>query len=174
MKVSRVFAKKMVPLKGLSLLAHLYATFSAVIFLLIMFTQAADVATRILWRPVTGMDELVCYGMAIVVSCAIFYTALHGGHVTTDLLLSRLPARLKRVTVSVILLLSSLSIVVMAWQGILLGLETQARGLRSFVLTLPLFPFRYILAFGCMLAAIVFLVDFLRSIGGGDGSLDRG
>lgn len=148
----------------LSLLMRFYSFSCVFTLLLVMLMQTADVSARLLFRPIIGADEIISFGMAIVVSYSIFSTALSRGHVMVDLLLSRFSSQMQRIVASITLCLTCFVIILIGYENILLGLEIQKNGIRSSILGIPIFPFRYIVAFGCILAFLSYFVLFLRYV----------
>ena len=67
-----------------------------------MGLTAADVACRYIFnRPIIGVFELTEYLVLILIFSFIGYTQSQGGHVSVDLLLPRLPASYRHISLQI-------------------------------------------------------------------------
>jgi tripartite ATP-independent transporter DctM subunit len=130
-----------------------------------MVLTAADVVLRYLFnRPITGAMELTEYMMAIVVSFGLAYTAVHKGHVSVDLVISRLTDRVQALAKCITLLLCLGFFSVIAWRSVFYGEVLRSGGYTSSALYIPAYPFAYVVAFGSAMLCLVFLVNFLENL----------
>jgi C4-dicarboxylate transporter DctM subunit len=130
-----------------------------------MVLTAADVVLRYLFsRPVTGAMELTEYMMAIVVSFGLAYTAVQKGHVSVDLVISRLSARAQALVKSITFFLCLCFFSLIAWRSICYGEVLRSGGYTSSALYIPASPFAYVVAFGSAMLCLVFLVNLLENL----------
>lgn len=128
-----------------------------------MFLTAADVILRKLANmPILGSYELISYMMAITISFGLAYCAIEKGHVTIDLLLSRLSRHTQAIMNSVTGLLGLVIAALMTWQTCVYITLLIKSGLTSTVLLMPVFPFVGIVAFGIAIFSLVLLLHFLE------------
>lgn len=130
-----------------------------------MFLIAADVLLRYcLNRPILGSFDISEYMMGVIVSFGLAYCAFMKGHVSIDLLVSRLGQRRRAVTDAINSFLGFGILALMAWQCFRNIKILLASNIVSSVLHIPAFPFAAIVAIGITLFALVLLIDFLNSL----------
>lgn len=142
---------------------RLMALASGGVLLLLTGFTTLDVALRYLFNaPFSGSLELTEFAMAVIVFLAIPFCGWTGGHIAVDLFerwlvrpgLSWLPA--------LIALVGAVLFALITWQVLL---ETTATlNQRSNMLRWPHFPFRYTVAFGCAVFALVLLIQGVQSL----------
>lgn len=147
--------------KKLGIFSSLLSYVGAAALFFMMLLTTVDVAGRyILNKPITGVFELTEYLVLILIFSFLAITQAQGGHVSVDLLLTRLPAKL-RFAVNLINHLACLALMaVIFWMGFLNALESKAVGEVSPNLAIPKYPFVFFLALGCL----IFCIEYLRNI----------
>jgi len=127
-----------------------------------MLITAADVVGRDLFNhPIPGVIELSQYLLAVSILLGLAYTQQIKGHVEVSMLISRLSAR-AQLRVSLLgTLLSLFLFVLLAWQGLVVGLEEKTV---SDMLRVPQYPFRLLVAVAAFLTFLELLIDLGSSI----------
>ena len=137
----------------------------AIVLAMMMFLVAVDVTLRYtIDLPVKGSVELVELMMIVVVFLAVAYTASQKGHVSIELVTSRLPQRAQAILDIFTSFLSLGFIILVIWRSILRGNTMWHDNHVTIVLGIPIFPFLYIIAFGCILLAIILIANILDSL----------
>ncbi len=135
---------------------------SGAILMLLMLGTVADVALRYIFNaPFRGSLELTEFAMALIVWLSMAYCGWVGGHIAVDLLdrwlnrpaLAWLPALLSLLGAGVFML--------MAWQIVLETLDTMSK--ISNMMRIPHYPFKFAVAFGAAMFAVVLLVQAATS-----------
>jgi len=135
---------------------------SGAVLMLLMLGTVADVALRYLFNaPFRGSLELTEFAMALIVWLSMAYCGWVGGHIAVDLLdrwlnrpaLAWLPALLSLLGAGVFTL--------MAWQIVLETLDTMSK--ISNMMRIPHYPFKFAVAFGAAMFAVVLLVQAATS-----------
>ena len=130
-----------------------------------MFLTAADVLLRYVFnKPIMGSYELIQYLMAITVTVGLACCGLAKGHVTLDVLTSRLPRRTRAIINSVVGLLGLIIASLITWQTCIYITILQKSQLTSTVLLIPIYPFVAIVAFGFAFLCVVLVLHFLEFI----------
>ena len=130
-----------------------------------MFLTAADVILRYSFNsPIQGTYELTQYMLAITVVVGLSYCAIEKGHVTIDLLTTRMSRRTRAIFDSVTGFLGLVVAALMTWQTCIHIVMLQKSELVSTVLLIPVFPFVAIVAFGIAFYCVVLIVQFLESV----------
>lgn len=147
--------------RKLGVLSSLLSYVGAAALFFMMLLTTVDVAARYLAnRPITGAFELTEYLVLILIFSFLAITQSEGGHVSVDLFLSRLPARL-RFAVDLITHLVCLGLMALIfWMGTLNAFDLKSVGEASPNLGIPKYPFAFFLAFGCL----ILCVEYLRNI----------
>jgi tripartite ATP-independent transporter DctM subunit len=135
------------------------------ILTVMMVLTAADVVLRYLFNsPITGAMELTEYMMAIVVSFGLAYTAVQKGHVSVDLVISRLSARAQALVKCITFFLCLGFFSIIAWRTVFYGDVLRSGGYTSSALYIPASPFAYMVAFGSAMLCLVFLVNLVENL----------
>ena len=124
-----------------------------------MLLTAADVILRAFRRPILGTYEIVGLLGAIVIAFAMPQTTLQEGHVSVEILVSRLSGTAQRV---IFLITRSLTIMLfgfVAWECFQYGRDLKEAGEVSMTLCLPTYPVLY----GIALAAVAVILVVVRS-----------
>ena len=124
-----------------------------------------DVVGRAVFnRPLFGTEEMVALLGVMVVGLALPYTHSQGSHIGVEIVVSRLPRRVRGRLALVTGGLSTLLFVLVAWRMALYGWTRQQSGVVSMNLELPEHLVVYALA-GCFLVfALRMGLDVLRGM----------
>ncbi|HUU65585.1 MAG TPA: TRAP transporter small permease [Dehalococcoidales bacterium] len=129
----------------------------------IMVLTASDVILRYVFnRPIVGSFDLTEYMMAIVVSFSLAYCAFFKGHVSVDIVVSRLPRRAQAVIDGITGLLGIILFSLITWQSFVYMKLLFDSGLKSTVLLIPRFPFAGLVCLGSAFLTVVLVADFLE------------
>jgi TRAP-type C4-dicarboxylate transport system permease small subunit len=121
-----------------------------------MLLTSADVFSRDLFNtPIPGTIELSQYLLAVFILLGIAYTQQVKGYVEVTLLTSRLPPRARSILSIIATLLSLFIILVLVWQGWVVGIEEQTV---SDMLRIPQYPFRILVAVAAFLTCLELLI----------------
>ena len=128
-----------------------------------MVLTASDVTLRYVFnRPIVGSFDLTEYMMAIVVSFGLAYCAFFRGHVSVDIIVSRLPQRAQAVIDGITGLLGIFLFALITWQSWIYMKLLFNSGLESTVLLIPRYPFAGLVCLGSAFLTIALLVNFLE------------
>ena len=131
---------------------------------------AVDVALRYLFNhPIMSSHELVMFLMGIAVFTTLSYTATKKGHVRIELLASRFPKKIRKISDIIMSILSTGLFALITQQTIVRALSLRAEGLTSSILHIPVYPFYLFAAFGFALLCLVVLMNMVASMMGTDG-----
>ena len=133
----------------------------------IALVVTVDVLGRSIFnRPIRGGPEIV----ELVMVLAIFFMLPHvtgaGEHITMDAFVSLIPQRVRRVTSVVfdIVILSMLAL--LTWQAFAGAFFAKNFNSITATLSIPHYPFRFVLAAGFALAFLTFLLRLARNLTG--------
>ena len=115
--------------------------------------------------PIRGIGEVVEVMMVLLIFFALAYAAARGGNIAVTLVISRLPQR-ARVVFGIITCFLSVGVVgLISWRSIRGGIRMMLYwGEETAVWGIPIFPFRFALAFGITLLCLKLIADFVRSL----------
>ena len=129
----------------------------------------ANIASRTVWEPIRGTFELMGYFGAVVTAAALAFTQLNRGHIAVNVLINRFSKktqqRLNRFNNAACTLFFTL----IAWQMARKAYGFMQTGEVSETLRVIFYPFTYLVAIGCGVLALVFLVDCLPVTRSGKG-----
>jgi len=135
-----------------------------VLGLLVLFITADVIGRYILNRPIKGDFELVVLAAGIVGSFSLAYTLVLEGHIRIDIATSHLRRGVRRGLDILAYLLGLIFWVLATWRSVVYGVTVKKSNLVSGMLPIPVYPFVFIVAFGCAVLCLVFLVKLVHSL----------
>jgi TRAP-type C4-dicarboxylate transport system permease small subunit len=136
---------------------------SSIGILMLMIT--ADVIGRFLFdRPIMGTVDIAQYAMVVAVYCSVAYCAVVKGHVSVDLVVSRLPQRVQAAIDSVTHLFSLALFSLVAWGATRELVRSIGREEVSWTINIPTWPFRIVLITGVVMLYLVLLIDLFHMV----------
>lgn len=132
------------------------AFLAAACLIVVMLLVVASVTARFFGTAISGSYELTQLLISVTIAFSLVYTAMHKGHVVVQVVLTRLPARVRRIAGVLISLLSLVFWGLVAWGGAKFAI---GKGLKetSETLDIPHLPFRAMFALGILLFALSYL-----------------
>jgi TRAP-type C4-dicarboxylate transport system permease small subunit len=121
-----------------------------------LLTTGEVIGRNLFNRPIAGTVELSEYLLAIFVLLGVAYTQQVKGYVGVSLFVSRLPVRGQMVLNIISTLLSLFIFAILAWQGLIVGMEEKTV---SDMLRVPQYPFRLLVAAAAFLTCLELLID---------------
>ena len=133
-----------------------------------MLVTLSDVIMRMVWRPIVGSIEIICFSGAVVVGFALPYSSWKRVHIFVDILILELSQR-SRITLRVATKsIGSLLFLFIGVNFILYSLNLIKTGEVSGGLRIPYYPITFGLALSCFLESLTLLCDVLKLVKGGD------
>jgi TRAP-type C4-dicarboxylate transport system permease small subunit len=148
-----------------ALLNRALAGIAGLLLVGMMLFTVADMVLRALGRPVAGSYEVIGWLSAAAMALALGYTQMHRGHVSIDLVVTRLGGRPRAVValathVIALLLFGAVTAYVARYGQVL-----QASGSLSETLKAIVHPWVYVVALGAGGLTLALLVEVVRSAG---------
>lgn len=132
---------------------------------LMMFLTGTDVTLRYIFnRPIAGAYELTELMMVILVFWGLAYTQLEKGHVAIELVFSRLPKTAQAIADIIVYCLCLGLFALLVWQNVVQAKSKMATGLVTGTLTIPVWPFYLVVAFGCLIMCLLLLIELIGSL----------
>ena len=161
----------MVALEKISSLLNQALLWIAGLFLIAMIAiTGANIVTRLFGLPIRGTFELMGYFGAVVTAFALGYTQIKRGHIAVDIVVLRFSEKTQRILQAVNHLVCMAFFVIVAWQVFKHATTLWETGEVTETLQIVYYPFTYAVALGCLILAVTFFVDILKSILGDRGS----
>lgn len=130
----------------------------------VMLLTFGDVAGRYFVAPIKGAYELTEIGLIVMVFFSLGYTQRMRGHIAIGLLVDRFPPKIQALTDALMYLLSAVLILFMSWQLWVYAGSLRDSNSVTGDLSIPVFTFVWIAVFGSLQFALMFLVDFIKSL----------
>jgi len=156
-KLSRLLNKILVLIAGLFLVGMILLTCS-------------NILLRIVWVPVKGTFELMGFFCAIVTAFALGYTQIKRGHVGIDLVVNKFSTKAQRILSSINYLICMIFFAIAGWQIARWATTLWKTGEVTETLRIIFYPFTYAVALGCLVLALVLLVDLVKVLIAGRGA----
>ena len=131
---------------------------------LMLLTSADVIGRAALARPIPGIVELSSYMLDVFILLGLAYTQQVKGHVRVSMLTSRLPQRAQQSLEILVTLLSLFIMVLLAWQGWVVGMEETAV---SDMLRIPQRPFKLLVGVAAILLCLELVVDLVSAVTAG-------
>ena len=142
-----------------------YKHLLALLLLAILVVSIIDVAGRyLLNKPLQGADDLVRFGMGLVVFAALPAVCRAGEHIVVDLLSGRMPAWARALSERIFRIAAALLLGFIAWRLYVLGAAAQDSGERSPILLLPYPPLIFAMAAFALISGLVEIVRAFEPI----------
>ena len=148
-KISRFLNRTLVWMAGVFLVGMVLLTCS-------------NIFLRLVWAPVRGTFELMGFFGAIVVAFTLGYTQVKRGHVAVDILVTQFSKKTRRILDSINYSICMIFFTATAWQIARWGTTLRRTGEVTETLRIIFYPFTYGVAFGCIVLALVLLIDLLK------------
>lgn len=128
----------------------------------LMLLTTIDVIGRAFFaRPIPGIVELSSYMLDVLILLGLAYTQQVKGHVRVAMLTVRMPFRLRTLVEIFVTLLSLFVMVLLAWQGWVVGMEETAV---SDMLRIPQRPFKLLVGVAAFFLCLELLVDLSAAL----------
>ncbi|HOO91584.1 MAG TPA: TRAP transporter small permease subunit [Syntrophales bacterium] len=152
-RMSRILNKLLIAIAGLFLVA-------------MMSLAGANVVLRSFGVPVKGTFELMGLFGAVVAAFALAKTQIERQHIAVDVLIRVFPAGVKRALCVVKYLIGAIFFILAAWQTGQLGTNLWQVHELSETLRIAYFPFVYAVSLGCVMIALVLIIELLKVFNG--------
>jgi TRAP-type C4-dicarboxylate transport system permease small subunit len=114
--------------------------------------------------PVSGSMEMTELALGILVTFGLGYCALHKGHIRVDLLLQYTSRKANLWFDIFTYAISFIFFIGVVWQSWVTGFSIHESQLSTAVLSIPIYPFPFVMMLGLAILALVLIRDFLQSI----------
>jgi TRAP-type C4-dicarboxylate transport system permease small subunit len=133
---------------------------------LLMTLTIVDVVLRGFKSAVPGTYELVAFMGALVIGLAMPLTQRARGHIYVEVIVSKLPPRIRDGFHFVTRLMVIALFAVIGWNLVTYGINLMRVGEVSPTLRMPFWPFAFAVALGCLGQCLVSAGEIVRILGG--------
>lgn len=132
----------------------------------LMLLITSDVIGRFFFnKPISGTVDIAQYSMIIAVYFSVAYCAVAKGHVSVDMLVSKLPGRLQDI-IGVFTGLASMALFFfVGWGAVEQLMRSISRNETSWTVNIPTWPFRLALLAGILMLFLVLLIEIVHTLG---------
>lgn len=151
--------------KSITRAADLFNWVAAVALVGMMLLTCADVIMRRSFnQPIPGAYEIVSLLGALLIAFALAYTTAQKGHIAVEFVIQKFSKKTQRAIDAVNHLLGITLFGILAWQSVLYAMDLRASGEVSMTVQIPIHPFVFGIAIGCVLVSLVLVLDFSKSL----------
>ena len=122
----------------------------------------ANIFLRVVWVPLKGTYELMGYFGALVTAFALGYTQMKKAHIAVDVLVTLFKPKVQLILQGINSLICAIFFSIAGWQLSQYATTLWKTGEVTETLLIAYYPFAYGVAGGCLLLALVMLVEFLK------------
>jgi TRAP-type C4-dicarboxylate transport system permease small subunit len=132
-----------------------------------VFLTCTNIFLRAIWAPVKGTYELMGFFGAIVTAFALGYTQMKRGHVGIDLVVNQFSPRTRKILNGINYFICMIFFALAGWQIAKWATTLWKTGEITETLRIIFYPFTFGVALGCIVLALVLLVDLLKVLAEG-------
>ena len=136
----------------------------AALFLIVVLTCVDVVSSKLFLAPVFGSLDVIMLAQLIAVSFAVAITLIMGRHVEVEFFVMLLPKRLQSGIDCIVNFLGLGLFILIVWRLFAYGYGMQLGGEESMTARIPMAPFAYAAAVGCIPVCLIYLQKLLTSI----------
>ena len=151
------------------ILNRMFMLVAGVFMAAMILITCANIFLRIVWVPIKGTYELMGFFGAVATAFVLGYTQMKKAHISVDILVNQFSQKTRNVFNAINYLVCMVFFAVVGWQIFLLAINLRSTGEVTETLRIVYYPFTYGVAFGCILLALVLLIDFLKIFFTSDG-----
>lgn len=139
--------------------SRLIVWIAACALLSMMLLTCADVVGRYIGYPVKGTFDIVGLLGTFVVALPLAYTQMLKRHVAMEFMATHGSRLVQAIANIIVCLLGIGTYALIAWRCVVLGSKFWTVGRVSDTIEIAIYPFVYVVAFGCALNCLVLLTD---------------
>jgi TRAP-type transport system small permease protein len=137
---------------------------AAILGMLVLMLIYSIIARRVINVPLKGSMEMTELALGVITFFTLAFDSLKGESMVVELITERFPRRCQDIIGAIIRLLSTGILGILCWQLIVQGMRLYGYHQTTTLLSIPVYPFLYIAAFGTFLLAVIYLMHFLYSL----------
>ena len=131
----------------------------------IVFLVAFNIVARKLFNfTISGIIEIVQYGMLVVMSISMARTTFTGGHVSVSIITAKLPKLGRYIIEFLSMIFSAALITAAAYICIQYIPKTLASGQVTEVYRIPFYIIYFVMAFGLVTSALTFILSAINTV----------
>ena len=130
---------------------------------LMVLVVTGDVVGRYFGFPVPGAFELNELLIVVLIGLGLAYTQAEKGNVAVGILVDRFSPRTQAFFDCLASVAGLIIAILLVWQTFLHGMMSLRAGEITCALQIPLFPFKFLIAFGALMWAFELIVELVRS-----------
>ena len=151
--------------KGLTPVVELFGKIGGWALAVMMLLMVSDITGRYLFNmPISNTYEISSLLLILVSVFSIIYCQYKGGHISIDLVTSRLGEKTRIVLDTAMQFLYLCTFVLLAYQLVIKALAEMGTGSLVRNTEIPVFPFSFIVALGSILFTLVIILYLLKII----------
>jgi TRAP-type C4-dicarboxylate transport system permease small subunit len=137
---------------------------SAILVVMMLLTVTDVFLRKVFDQSILGTVEVTEFLLVVVIFFSLADTERLNGHVKVDLVMSRFGERFQGVVDMVTQFVCFVLSLIITWSTLVYSEMMRASGEVSQDLWIPVFPFMYIVALGCIVLAFTLLIKFLMAL----------
>ena len=146
-------------------IATRFSDIGMLVLLGMMFLIIVDIIMRrIFSRPFSWSYEVISEFLVVVVFLTLAFCTSQKVHVSIDALVTRFPKNVRKAFNIFAFFWGFAAFGLVTWASVGYGLGEAESGYTTGILHIPIYPFIFVLAFGCALTALVLLIHLLNEI----------
>lgn len=131
---------------------------------MMLLTVVNSVGRYALKQTVTGIIELCSFLLVMIIFLSIAYVEAKKGHIVVGLVVDRLKPRTQAIIDTITYIIGLAVCILATRQTLLEGIRMSHTGEVSLTLSIPFFPFYYVVAFGWAIFSLATLMNLAHFI----------
>jgi len=138
---------------------------SGALGIMILFVVANILSRFLFKKPLPGTIEIIELVAVVIVFFSVAYTESKRAHIYVELVVSKLSRRTQAVLASMMYILAAVFFAVMGWRGGVLAWSYLVPRIReTYVLSIPIAPFLFVIALGSFVLALETLIHVFQPL----------
>jgi len=138
---------------------------SGALGIMILFVVSNILSRFLFKKPLPGTIEIIELTAVVIVFFSVAYTESKRAHIYVEILVSRLSRRRQAILASTMCFIATAFFAAMGWRGGVLALSYLFPNIReTYVLSIPIAPFMFVIAFGSLVLALETLIHVFHPL----------
>ncbi len=138
---------------------------SGTLGIMILFVVSNVLSRFLFGKPLPGTIEIIELVTVVIVFFSVAYTEAKRAHIYVEIMVRRLSRRAQAILASIMYLLAAVFFAAMGWRGGVLAWSYLFPRIReTYVLSIPIAPFLFVIAFGSLVLAVETLIHVFHPL----------
>ncbi len=152
-------------LKIIRRIEEILVVIAQICVLLLMLVTVANIVARFFGYPIVGAYEFGVIMIVFILYLGLAYTQSQHAHVSVDMVVNRLPLKIRESLTIITLLISLIILILLFWQTSLEGIHSFAiKEYEPGLIHFPIWPGKLIVPFGILFFIVQIIIELIELV----------